>query len=98
MSDDSAQVRLRITGQVQGVFYRSSAETEARRLGLTGWVRNLADGSVEAVAEGPRADVESFVDWCRHGPPAAQVKAVETRWLPAGGEAAAFEVRKSGSW
>jgi acylphosphatase len=98
MTEDNARVQLRVTGRVQGVYYRSSAESEARRLGLTGWVRNLPDGVVEALAEGPRGQLEAFVAWCRQGPPSAQVDAVDATWLPASGEHDAFEVRRSGSW
>ncbi len=72
------RVHLFISGLVQGVGYRAAAMQTARRLGLSGWVRNLPDGRVEAVAEGEREAVDAFVAWCRHGPPAARVEAVET--------------------
>jgi len=75
-----ARVRLRVSGLVQGVFYRQSTAGEAARLGLAGSVRNLPDGSVEVVAEGRRAEVESLVAWCRRGPPAARVEDVEAGW------------------
>jgi acylphosphatase len=68
---------LRIRGKVQGVFFRESARIEASRLGLTGWVRNREDGSVEAVAEGEPATLEEFIRWCHRGPPAARVTDVE---------------------
>ncbi|RZL98986.1 MAG: acylphosphatase [Sphingomonas sp.] len=71
--------RLVITGRVQGVFYRDWAVTTARALGVTGWVRNRADGSVEAQAEGPDAAVAAFVAACHAGPERAQVDGVETR-------------------
>ncbi len=74
------RARLRVTGLVQGVFYRQSTAIEAARLGLSGSVRNLADGSVEVVAEGRRAEVEALVAWCRRGPPAARVEDVEAGW------------------
>jgi acylphosphatase len=79
---DRARVRarLRVTGLVQGVFYRQSTANEAARLGLSGSVRNLPDGSVEVVAEGRRAEVEALVAWCRRGPPAARVEDVEAGW------------------
>lgn len=83
---------LRIDGRVQGVFFRQSAREEALRLGVTGWVRNLPDGSVEAVAEGPADAVGAFVGWCRRGPPAAKVVKVEVRESPATGEFAGFQV------
>lgn len=69
--------RLRITGRVQGVAFRASTVTTARALGLSGWVANRADGSVEAVAEGDDAAVAAFVRWCQHGPPAARVDHIE---------------------
>ena len=69
--------RLRITGRVQGVWFRESCCEVADRLGLAGSVRNRADGTVEVVAEGPPAEVEALVAWCRSGPPAADVTGVE---------------------
>lgn len=83
---------LKITGRVQGVFYRDSAQSEARRLGLSGFVRNLKDGSVQAVAEGKPEDVEAFIAWCKKGPPAAQVDSVAVSEEPATGEFASFVV------
>lgn len=88
------RVELRITGRVQGVYYRASCAEAARQLGLVGWVRNVDDGSVEAVAEGPHEALESFLAWCRRGPPAARVDDVQIRRLPASGEFASFAVRR----
>jgi acylphosphatase len=70
------RVRLVIRGEVQGVGFRWSAHAEAQRLGLSGWVRNLPSGEVEAEAEGLPASVESFVAWCKRGPPSARVDSV----------------------
>lgn len=67
---------LRIHGRVQGVSYRASAQREAIRLGLSGWVRNRHDGSVEALVCGSVAAVEAFVRWAQVGPPAARVDRV----------------------
>ena len=92
LGKDAARAHVQVTGRVQGVFYRFSAAQEAARLGLTGWVRNLPDGSVEAVAEGPRDRVQAFVDWCWQGPPSAHVLAVDERWSTAEGQHTAFEV------
>ena len=75
-----ARVHLHIAGRVQGVFFRESARREAERRGLAGWVRNLPDGRVEAVAQGALADVEAFVGWCHTGPPAAEVREVREDW------------------
>jgi acylphosphatase len=88
------RVELRIRGLVQGVTYRASAREAARELGLTGWVRNEVDGSVSAVAEGPRDRLDQFVAWCHHGPVGAEVDGVETRFGPATGEFAGFTVRR----
>ncbi len=65
-----------MTGRVQGVCYRASTVDEARDRGLTGWVRNLADGSVELEAQGDDASVAALLAWCAHGPPAARVAGV----------------------
>ena len=69
--------QLVIRGRVQGVSYRAGAVAEADRLGLTGWVRNRRDGSVEAVVGGPEAAVADFIAWARRGPAGAVVGAVE---------------------
>jgi acylphosphatase len=70
------RIHLWISGRVQGVGFRFAACQQAGRLGLGGWVRNLGDGSVEAVFEGPAADVAQAVAWCRYGPPGARVSDV----------------------
>lgn len=69
--------RFRITGVVQGVFYRKWAQATAMGLGLRGVVRNMADGSVEAVLAGPSARLDAFARACLEGPPAAEVEAVD---------------------
>ncbi len=66
-----------VTGRVQGVAFRTACERAARTAGVTGWVRNLVDGRVEAVFEGSAAAVEAMVTWCQEGPPAAHVTHVE---------------------
>jgi acylphosphatase len=68
---------LRITGEVQGVGYRDALRREALARGLTGWVRNRRDGSVEAVLQGPGEAVEAVIGWTRIGPPAARVSNVQ---------------------
>ncbi|MDP3509899.1 MAG: acylphosphatase [Candidatus Melainabacteria bacterium] len=72
---------LRITGRVQGVFYRHSTKQEAQQLGLCGWVRNQADGTVEVLAAGPEAALNLLIAWCKQGPPSAIVDRVEVKWL-----------------
>ncbi len=71
-------VRVRITGRVQGVWYRGWTEENALDLGLTGWVRNRRDGSVEALFVGPQDRIDEMLARCRQGPRAAQVDTVET--------------------
>ena len=70
---------LWVSGRVQGVWYRGSCAERAGALGISGWARNLPDGRVEIVAEGHLDAVDQLVDWCRHGPPAARVTAVEVQ-------------------
>lgn len=74
-----------VSGRVQGVNFRWRTTEAARSRGLAGWVRNLADGRVEAVFEGDREALEAMVDWCRRGPRLARVDDVEVRWEPAEG-------------
>jgi acylphosphatase len=81
-----------VSGNVQGVFFRQETRDRARSRGLAGWVKNLPDGRVEAVFEGPDDTVEQMVEWCRHGPTWAQVEEVDiTRGEPEGLNS--FEVR-----
>lgn len=84
-------VRLRISGRVQGVGYRMWAEATARRLRLTGWVRNLTDGSVESLAQGQPKAIESFIAACRKGPALGQVSAVDVTPETVPFEGAGFE-------
>lgn len=77
--------RVRVRGRVQGVWFRESTRQEATRVGAIGWVCNLPDGSVEAAFEGTPEAVEALVAFCRRGPPAARVDAVEVVEEPARG-------------
>ncbi len=86
LMDDAVRAHLRIYGRVQGVFFRANMREQARMLGLTGWVRNLPDGSVEAVIEGPRDKVLELVKWAHKGPRLAKVERVEIEWGKATGE------------
>ena len=69
--------RVIVHGRVQGVFFRVSCRDEARRIGVAGTVRNMPDGTVEAVIEGRRGAVEALIDWCRTGPKRASVRGVD---------------------
>ena len=77
----SRRVRAIVSGRVQGVSYRASTASEARRLGIVGWVRNRSDGTVELEAEGPDEKVAALLVWCAAGPPAAEVERVATEEL-----------------
>lgn len=74
------RAHVRVHGSVQGVFFRVETRDRARSLGVSGWVRNLRDGAVEAVFEGPGERVESMVEWCRRGPAGARVESVDVDW------------------
>jgi len=70
--------RILVSGRVQGVAFRAHTAAEARALGLSGWVRNLRDGRVELVAQGPAAAVDALEAWCRVGPSLARVDGIES--------------------
>jgi acylphosphatase len=83
-----ARAHLIIHGRVQGVFFRYGTKDA----GVTGWVRNRREGTVEVVAEGERDKVDELVSWCRHGPPQARVTDVELTWEEPTGEFDGFKV------
>jgi acylphosphatase len=85
-----------ISGWVQGVFFRAETRDLARQLGVTGWVRNLWDGRVEAVFEGEDWAVERLVSWCQRGPRGAEVENIEIAYEDYIGEHETFSVRYSG--
>jgi acylphosphatase len=82
-----------VEGRVQGVSFRYYTTLTARQLNLTGWVRNLSDGTVEAIAEGDKIQLYQFLEFLREGPPAADVRDVRLTWMDATGEFDDFEVR-----
>lgn len=88
------RVHLRITGLVQGVSYRACTRDEAHRLGVKGWVRNLPNGDVEAVAEAAPESLERFIAWCHRGPEEARVAAVKVSEDPSTTPFSTFEVRR----
>lgn len=81
-----------IWGRVQGVFFRDTCRRMAERLGVSGWVRNLPDGSVEAVFEGPEEEVRRLVEWSRHGPRYAAVQDIRVQTEPPEG-ISGFQIR-----
>lgn len=90
---DSLRAQVTVYGTVQGVAFRASTRNEASRLGVGGWVRNLPDGTVEALFEGEKESVERIVTWCRQGPPGARVTNMEIVWEAYQGEFQSFEIR-----
>lgn len=83
-----------ISGRVQGVFFRANTKQNAEKRGVTGWVKNRADGKVEAVFEGEKDDVKELLEWCRHGPRLARVTNVEYNEGDPTGEFDTFAVRR----
>ena len=90
--DKPVRAHIWVTGRVQGVCFRMYTADEARRNRVTGWVRNLFDGRVEAVIEGREEDVTRTVDWCRQGPSYARVGDLELRWEKYSGEFDYFSI------
>lgn len=87
------RVKVVITGRVQGVGFRASCQRQALALGLTGWVRNRWDGTVEALFEGPTEAVDAMLTWCHQGPPMAYVTGVEVTVPPDAPPERGFRVR-----
>jgi len=86
------RIEIIVRGRVQGVYYRATAEREARQHGLTGWVKNRKDGAVEMVLEGEEDAVKYFLAWAQVGPSTARVDKVETRWRSYTGEFTDFRI------
>lgn len=87
------RAHVHISGRVQGVGFRWNAQHKAQELGLTGWVRNLWDGRVEAVFEGDEEAVDKAVSWCRHGERPARVEDVKINYEKPGGEFSGFHIK-----
>ncbi|MFW5875964.1 MAG: acylphosphatase [Myxococcota bacterium] len=90
------RIQMVVRGRVQGVFFRASAQREARQLGLSGWIKNRPDGSVEIVAEGEEDQVKDLLAWSQHGPTTARVDKVETKWRSYTGEFSDFRIAGGG--
>jgi len=93
---ERSAVHLVVVGRVQGVAFRARAAAEAHRLGVSGWVRNRMDGTVEATAEGSPESVKAFVAWCRHGPPLAEVDELRVTEVPPTGLEREFQIGMTG--
>lgn len=89
----NACMHCRVFGRVQGVFFRASTRERAIALGLDGWARNLPDGSVEVLARGDEAALDSLREWLRRGPPLARVTEVRCERISDPGDLAGFEAR-----
>ncbi|MGQ9680517.1 MAG: acylphosphatase [Candidatus Bathyarchaeia archaeon] len=87
------RLHIYVLGKVQGVFYRSNTCEKAEELGITGWVKNLADGRVEIIAEGEEEKLKKLVEWCRVGPRWAKVEDLNVNVEPATGEFKSFGIK-----
>ncbi len=87
-----ARAHIYLSGKVQGVFFRYATQEQAVARNVTGWVRNLPDGRVEALFEGEKSDVDEMVDFCRRGPSGARVEYVEVEWEDYSGEHKNFRI------
>lgn len=90
---DNIQIKLVITGRVQGVFFRAETKKTADRLGINGYVKNLSDGSVEAVIKGDPASVSQMTEWCRKGSAISKVQSVKTEEISSVSNFNTFDVR-----
>ncbi|MFA5188527.1 MAG: acylphosphatase [Patescibacteria group bacterium] len=90
--NEKARISLIIKGRVQGVFFRYATEKEAEKLGLTGWVRNNNDGTVEILAEGDKDMLDELIVWCKSGSRLAKVENIDVKWLLYVGEFKDFEI------
>ncbi len=86
-------IQINVSGRVQGVCFRASTRDEARRIGVTGWVRNLSDGTVEVLAQGPEDKLNGLLSWCYQGPPGAYVTGVDYVEVPADPSLNTFSIR-----
>lgn len=90
---EKARAHLIVSGRVQGVCFRAETQRAARTIGVSGWVRNKRDGTVEAVVEGVKKDVISLINWCNAGPPLSRVEKVDVTWQDCHGELSEFGIR-----
>jgi len=88
-----ARAHIFVSGRVQGVFFRSETSYEAKKHGLSGWVRNLPDDRVEAIFEGEEENVKKLLEFCKRGPPGAKVTGTDVTWESYSGKFTDFEIR-----
>ncbi len=88
-----SRIHLIIKGRVQGVFFRANTQKQAKRLDLTGWVKNLPDENVEVVAEGEKEKIKDLISFCRKGPSSARVDDIDFKWEEFTGEFRSFSIK-----
>jgi acylphosphatase len=91
--EEQARAHLIVSGRVQGVCFRAETQRAARIFGVSGWVRNRRDGTVEAIVEGAKKDVTSLINWCNAGPRLSRVETVDITWQNFNGEFSEFGIR-----
>lgn len=91
--EEKARAHLIVSGRVQGVCFRAETQRAARTFGVSGWVRNKRDGTVEAIVEGPKKDVISLINWCNTGPSFSRVEQVAVTWQDYRDEFGEFGIR-----
>ena len=91
--EEKIRAHIIVSGRVQGVYFREQTRKGAKKLDISGWVKNLEDGRVEAIFEGEKGKVEKMIDWVRQGPAFANVKDIELEWQEHKGEFKNFKVR-----
>jgi acylphosphatase len=89
------RAHIYIGGRVQGVFFRVQTRSEAIKRSVTGWIRNKSDGKVEAVFEGEEKNVQRIIDFCRKGPPNADVTKIDIQWEEFTGKFSEFKILKT---
>jgi len=90
---EKIRVHIFVSGLVQRVFFRANTVETARKLGITGWVRNSPNGQVEAIFEGDRENIQKMIEWAKKGPPSAKVDGIKVDWQEYKGEFNNFEIR-----
>ncbi len=90
---EKVRAHLFVSGRVQGVFFRENAKKKAEKMSVSGWIKNLKDGRIEAILEGDKANVVELIKWAEHGPFWAKVESVETNWENYRAEFNNFEIK-----